>query len=295
MAGLPSRAFHTAQPMPGGSALLIGGLTQGMDAFQTLNTSLRYAPGSEPAFVEVPLTPQEPRHGMTLVPYGDFTTVLLWGGNRAPVTPSDPGAFSEILQWDANGDVHARTPPFVTSQRDKGWPGFYGAAAALPSGQILVTGGMVVDKSFRDDDLPRPQQTFRLLDMTPQSETVLDTADRVMTSPRAMHTATLLERSDIPGEVLLTGGILSVLGTSYSFLDSAEFYSPVDGRFQSHQVGSQVIKLTLARTGHTATPLDDGTVLILGGFTTSPTITQTAEVYNPAPRELRLPASGGGQ
>jgi hypothetical protein len=63
--------------------------------------------------------------------------------------------------------------------------------------------------------------------------------------------------------VLLTGG--------YDGLASAELFDPVTGSFAT--AGS----MATARDGHTATLLDDGTVLVVGGavFATL----STAEIY----------------
>jgi len=91
-----------------------------------------------------------------------------------------------------------------------------------------------------------------------------------MTTKRAGHTATLL--SD--GSVLIAGGIQNYSGETVVI--SAERYVPSTGLFTA--VGN----MTIARCGHSATLLSDGTVLVAGGIGQSGAALSSAEVYSPS-------------
>ncbi|MGA8223913.1 MAG: kelch repeat-containing protein [Candidatus Acidiferrales bacterium] len=96
-----------------------------------------------------------------------------------------------------------------------------------------------------------------------------------MTTPRGEHTAMFLST----GEALVAGGI-----NRFNFVlltrtcvpiatNIADLFDPATGTFTA--TGS----MTTARSGHTATVLQDNKVLVAGGSTLSP---PTAEIYDPA-------------
>jgi hypothetical protein len=93
-----------------------------------------------------------------------------------------------------------------------------------------------------------------------------------MTTPRAGHTATLLP----DGKVLIAGGDSQAgLPSGASAQASAELYDPVTGAF--NPTGDMLA----ARSGHTATLLNTGKVLITGGESTAPADQSSAELYDP--------------
>jgi hypothetical protein len=91
---------------------------------------------------------------------------------------------------------------------------------------------------------------------------------------RAFHTATLLE----DGRLLVAGGAGTTTGATP--LASAELYDPVTER--SAPVGP----LKKARVYHTATRLEDGRVLIVGGLTKRSRSLASAELYDPATERI---------
>ena len=178
-------------------------------------------------------------------------------------------------------------------------------ATLLPSGKVMITGGMNGNGTYYD--------TIEIFDPTANRFT----GDRRMNAKRVGHTATLLRdgrvliaggfngdyvrdaelydpatnsltptgpltepRSDhlavllTSGKVLLIGGV----GTGYSFLASVEIYDPATGKFT--KTGS----MTTPREGHTATLLKNGKVLVAGGHKDrreAMTVFSSAELYDP--------------
>src|SRR4051812_45944750 len=92
------------------------------------------------------------------------------------------------------------------------------------------------------------------------------TATGNMTTPRNVHTATLLP----DGRVLIAGGA-AVVGFTAIPLNSAELYDPSTGTFTA--TGN----MTTPRFGHSATLLADGRVLIIAAFGAF-----GAELYDPS-------------
>jgi WD40 repeat protein len=100
-----------------------------------------------------------------------------------------------------------------------------------------------------------------------------------MNARRAAHTATLLP----DGNVLIAGGFREE-GTAEIAIASAEIYSPETNTF------TPTGDLNEARSGHTATVLPDGKVLIVGGWGVRQR-TATAELYDPQTGTFTVTAS----
>ncbi len=139
----------------------------------------------------------------------------------------------------------------MTSPRD------YHTATLLPSGKVLVVGGVRTGGGLSTAEQYDPA-------------TGKWTATGSLATPRYYHTATLLRS----GKVLVVGGAAS------TFLATAELYDPATGRWTA--TGS----LAETRADHAAILLQSGKVLVVGGtgLTTSGTFgyRATAEIYDPA-------------
>lgn len=88
---------------------------------------------------------------------------------------------------------------------------------------------------------------------------------------RASQSATLLPS----GKVLIAGGFSGSGGESNPF-SSTELFDPHSGTFE------QAASMSIGRSGHTATVLKNGKVLIVGGWTGHYQLRRSAELYNPS-------------
>ena len=142
-------------------------------------------------------------------------------------------------------------------------PHAYHTATLLPSGRVLVAGGLINDRF--DGTVTAAAELF-----DPGSGKWI--ATRAMLGPRWGHTATLLP----DGQVLVAGSYIN----SGDPLATAELYEPGSGRWTSAR------SMKSGRGGHTATLLRDGRVLVVGGGAEDTQLeggprSATAELYDP--------------
>jgi len=122
-------------------------------------------------------------------------------------------------------------------------------ATLLLNGKVLVVGGAT---NLSGD-------TTSSADIYDPASNSFTPATFPMDHQRAAHTATLFTSSPLAGKVLITGG---VGGSSFYFKDSsAEIYDPATQEFLLLSSF-----MNEPRSLHTATLLDDGSVLLAGGF-----------------------------
>jgi len=105
----------------------------------------------------------------------------------------------------------------------------------------------------------------------PSSSTGSVSEIAAMHTARASHSATLLPN----GKVLIAGGFSGGGGESNPY-STSELYDPRTGTFES---GAD---MSIGRSGHTATLLKNGKVLIVGGWTGRYAVRNSAELYDPA-------------
>jgi hypothetical protein len=289
------RANHSAVVLPSGNVALFGGFSE---QSSSLGSAALYQAISND-FIDIPFL-QTPRQGMAVVPYGGAQDRhLVWGGNHPP--SAGAGSFAEIIEVNGD-DIQTREPPFVTASAGRGLPAFHASGTELSSGDVLVTGGLVVDTTY-DPNLTEPRllNIFLILGMQGGSETiagpVVETAN--MGHSFAFHTTTLLQKkaalSDPDFKVMLAGGFKASQLPDLAFEPQNQviFYVPWEQNeaqaFTSETANSLPVSLSIPRAGHTATTLSDGTVLLAGGLTGTPelTIAATADIYNPDQRVLR--------
>jgi hypothetical protein len=129
-------------------------------------------------------------------------------------------------------------------------------ATLLLTGKVLVAGGAT---NLSGD-------TTSSADIYDPATNSFTPATFPMDHQRAAHTATLFPSGPLAGKVLITGG---VGGSSFFFKDSsAELYDPASQEFTLLSSF-----MNEPRSLHTATLLDDGAVLLAGGFNGSVAVT----------------------
>lgn len=138
-------------------------------------------------------------------------------------------------------------------------------ATLLQDGTVLVVGGQHFDATAGTSVSLASAEIY-----SPNAETFTATA-APMAASRLFHTATVLEN----GTVLISGGRTGADGT-FSTLAGEELYDPVAKTFSSGP------NLTHPREQHTASLLQDGTVLMVGGSSSNTSVFAGSETYNPA-------------
>ena len=240
------REFHTATLLQDGRVLITGGVTgdppaasgsillASYDGAITADTSSGVLASAE---LYDPATNTFSRTGSMHSIRDHHTATLLSDGRVLVVGGGGEGYASrtEVELYDPKTGTFSRTGPMKTGR-------WLHTATLLQDGRVLIAGGRSPqDSTYRTAEVYDPGTgKFR-------SSGPLET-------DRQQHTATLL--SD--GRVLVTGGYRSD-GQDWGVLSSAELYDPGTGTFTS--IGSIGDK----RMGHTATLLNDGRVLIVGG------------------------------
>jgi hypothetical protein len=197
-------------------------------------------------------------HTATLLP--DNKVLVAYGSNSS--------AYSNATGYVGLSSIEVYDPDTGTFTEIVGEDGagiFGHTATLLPNGKVLLAGGFV--NSVWDYGGSTSYNEANLYD----SATGVFSGTGNMTANRGDHTATLLAN----GQVLIAGGAdQDPTGTG---LASAELYDPSTGTFT--QTGS----MAGGRFLHTATLLQNGKVLIVGGALTSTSDpVATAEVYDPA-------------
>ena len=206
--------------------------------------------------------------GATL--YSSFTvTATLLANGTVLITH---GSYS-----DRRAEVFDPSTGTFTATGDRVYPRFGYPVTLLRNGDALIAGGV--------DDGDNPSLSVELY----HPDSGIFTATGNMRFMRVGHTATLLP----DGTVLIAGGNGSPDRCSgccgcVETLTSAEVYDPVTGAFTL--TGSMAMR----RSGHRATLLNTGDVLITGGATHSGYYVTGAELYRPSSVETPSPPTPHG-
>ncbi|MGO8816531.1 MAG: kelch repeat-containing protein [Terriglobia bacterium] len=270
-----ARFSHTATLLPTGEVLLAGGSMNGTGGSGGQGTVLNSAELYDPTAntftaLAATVTSTHELDGATFHPAVTALVATLTAARElaaAALLPNGQvlitGGFSATGTALNTGEVYEALPPSVQTFTALS-PSLPSAvvghsATRLPNGKILLAGGFNASETVLN--------TAQLYDPVANAFTAVAAK---MTTARGGHAATLLPN----GLVLITGGATTAQGSPT--LDSAELYDPVANTFTALSA-----TMTSARSGHTATLLPNGLVLITGGFTDTITALNTAEVYNP--------------
>ncbi len=245
------RAYHTATLLNDGTVLITGGLNLAGDAAgNPVATAEIYDPSTNSFTLTTgPMTIGRFLHTATLLPSGK---VFLAGGLNAGADLSSTEIYDPTTKTFTSAGV-------MTVAR------LGHTATLLGNGKVLLAGG---SGSFGG----AATNTAELFD--PIAGTF--TATTPMTNTRSSHTATLLNS----GQVLLAGGAAKYYsGGPSSSISAAELFDPTTGNF------TETADMTALRESHTATLLQTGDVLIVGGsdgtigYSTTTTVYDSAELY----------------
>jgi len=240
------RADHTATLLPDGTVLIVGGLIETQSyTFESLGDAQIYNPATGTFAYASQMNEGHYNHTATLLDNGE---VLIAGGNYFPLSGGSTPADSEL--YDPSTHTFTVTGSMVTPRENH-------TATVLNDGTVLIVGGDIEDGS-----VPPAAEIY-----DPTTGTFTATGSLNVASE--YHTATLLPS----GQVLVAGGYCPSC-TSY-VLARTELYDPVAKTF------ALSTSLAVAREDQTATMLNNGTVLVVGGLTAS-NYTGTAEIFDPS-------------
>jgi hypothetical protein len=192
-----------------------------------------------------PLRMHDARTSFTATPLSDGT-VLVVGGNDGMVFHRSAEVFDPISRrFRRVGDLVA--------------PRYGHRATALPDGRVLITGGAM-------EGNPGGTKSVEIYD--PETETFSPFGR--LRAARFAHAAALLD----DGQVLISGGLRD--GRSFRFRKSGEIFDPAT------RTSTTTDPMHTARMMHVAVPLDDGRIVMIGGFGGGGAGERALEVYAPA-------------
>lgn len=263
------RFAHTATLLGDGKVLVAGGF----DAANTLSlaTAEVYDPATNSWSATAPMASRRALHTASLLPDGKVlvaagnettlyrrslsdvtsTTSSTVAGGFGAEADNGKGDVATAEVYDPATGAWSATGSLKTARSNQ-------SATTLQDGRVLVAGGFSPDGELDSAEIYDPA-------------TGTWSATAPMDSPRTVHAAALLA----DGRVLVAGGQLGNSGSVLSStLQSATLYDPATNKWKA------AAAMTTPRTGHSATPLADGKILIVGGLNPSGPVADT-ELFSP--------------
>jgi len=242
---LEARAAYAGVELGDGSVLVCGGTTSGFGS-PPARTCNRFSFNGDLQWQTFPLPEARNYATLTLLTPG---RALLVGGLDADNEPLTARFSSPVSSWIDGGNIWGAPEGFP--RRDH-------TASQLDSNVVLI-GGQVSGQLLTQIDVRSDQGTWSRVDPTSTLAT------------RTAHTATVLKsRPGSPAGVLILGGY-DKGGHSLS----SGFIFSLPNKI------TPISDMREARVGHTATLLDDGSVLVVGGYNETTPYFAAAWRYHP--------------
>jgi hypothetical protein len=253
------RQEHTATLLSDGRVLVTGDFNMPMHPSAAAVTAELYDPMTQKFSATGNMNMPRCTHTATLLRNGK---VLITGGNTMSADGLTGGQTETAELYDPSTGKFKLTGSMRSSRAEH-------TATLLPNGKVLITGG---NGSGSPDITHASAELY-----DPATGQFSATGD--MTKSRCWHKATLLA----DGRVLITGGVLTMSQLVTPLVANADVYDPATGKFTA--TGS----LTTPRWGQSATLLDDGKVLLVGGSDNYNALAG-AELYDPATGIFTVPS-----
>jgi len=242
------RAAHTATLLTTGKVLIVGGYDAAGNALASAEV---YDPSSG-AFALVSASMPVPRqyHSATALQNGK---VIVIGGYD-----NDWNALASALLFDPSTNAFTAVSGVMATPRGEH------SATLLSNGKVLVSGGYESEHLASMEVFEPASNRFTTLPVS-------------MSVPRIQHSATLLAN----GKVMLAGGSVPAgVDLPDHPTGCVDVFDPV-----ATTLTSNASSLSVPRSGHSATALSAGRILVTGGWTGTG-FTATAEIYDPATGQI---------
>jgi hypothetical protein len=200
-----------------------------------------------------------PRVSAAVITLNDGRVLAAGGWNRCGIIYGSAELYDPATQtWTATGDLNV--------------PRYAAAPLLLPDGRVLLAGGI--------GDLPYPAlDSVEIFDPATGTWSLTGSmlTKRYWTGEDYSSRGDLIQLAD--GRILAAGGVSRECNNWYTcapftYLDTAELYDALTGQWTA--TGS----MTGARGFHSMVLLGDGTVLAMGGYNGTNTLS-SAEIYDP--------------
>ncbi len=260
-----ARKFHTAELLPDGRVLVVGGQDSKLKAMSSTE-------------LYDPQTGAWSQTGSMSVPRRDHNTILLPDGRVLVIggVDADLKALSSAEIYDPQTGEWSTVPSMAVARRGH-------SALPLADGRVLVFGGRQIAVSLLDSDSLQMVETFdpasgqwsNAPDMAMGHiglDAVVLADGRVLVSGGVG--ASLSQGSGSAADQSGSGGVDTTGAARPSMPNLPELYDPAAEKWRD----AGFVRGTMA---HTLTLLEDGQALQAGGFGTGGTGVPDAEIYDP--------------